>query len=88
MKDMMNNSEKKILLDFLEELSDRFGNDGCNDYELDNSSENRELCYAAMEYGVSKGEADEWLENLNLSKKIIFSNFIILDYLIQKFKND
>lgn len=85
---MMNNSEKKILLDFLEELSDRFGNDGCNDYELDNSPETRELCYAAMEYGAGKKDADEWLENLDLSKKIIFPNFIILDYLIKKFKND
>jgi hypothetical protein len=59
-----------------------------NDYELDNSPENRELCYAAMEYGASKGEADEWLENLEFIPKIIFPNFIILDYLIKKFKND
>jgi hypothetical protein len=49
----LNETEKRIFSDFLDQLSDYMSNAGCNDYDLPNSEEGKML----------------WLENENRVKK-------------------
>ena len=41
MKVHLTKTEWKILVEFLEELDERFSNAGCNDYKMPNTPENR-----------------------------------------------
>ena len=70
----------RVLSDLLEIASDEFSNHGCNDYELDNTPENRELV-KSMEIWNS---LEEWAENgLNISKdrtKIYTQDFFLMSY--------
>lgn len=89
----LTNREKEILLEFLGELSNRFSYDGCNDYELENTPENYEIVRQAEEsQGIYNdlgyiGEDRKPDVSKNL-KKIYADNGAILDYLIEKIKNE
>ena len=55
----MTPKEKEILLTMLEELSDRFSNDGCNDYFLPNTEENRNFLLS-----VAKSNENEFSDDI------------------------
>lgn len=83
----MTNNEAKYMAAFLDELTDRFGNDGCNDMFLPDTPENREIVKEAEKnnpdwklsfYETKKGEP----------KKICTLNIIVIDYLKNKFMQE
>jgi len=53
--------EKKLLFEFLDELSDHYGNAGCNDFEVPNTVEGRALFTAAVRYSYSEDDANREL---------------------------
>lgn len=79
-----NELEKKLLLEFLDELDDHYGNMSCNDFSLPNTPEGRELHEASIRYGMSKEEADEWLAEKPKGKKISTFDSTVLGYLRHK----
>lgn len=52
-------NEAAYIAAFLEELDDRFGNDGCNDMSLPNTPENREMVVAADKIWCDENDVDE-----------------------------
>ena len=79
----MTEAEIKTLLDFLEDLSNEYGNAGCNDFTLLNTPENLEMVISAIKYGYRDDDQKEVLENiLSKDKKTIRTvDFVVLDYL-------
>jgi ribosomal protein S4 len=85
-------TEKKVLLDFLDKLSEDQSNAGCNDWEIKNTPENVELVKNVIKYAYqSKKDQKEELEYLDEQIKekfdtIYSTDMIVLDYLIDKLK--
>lgn len=88
----MNNSkkslttiEKKLLLEFLNELSDKFGNAGCNDYSLPNDAAHRQFMEKVIKHGFSGDDQKEQLEMIfdipKKSSKLCTMDITVLDYL-------
>jgi hypothetical protein len=77
----LNASESKILFEFLERLSDVFGNAGCNDLSLEDTPENRELVLNAEAYSYGD-EASGEVRVYN--GKIGTMDHTILRYLIHR----
>lgn len=50
--------ESVVLKGFLKELDDRFSNDGCNDWKIENTPENREFMAQ-----VVRSEMTDWKES-------------------------
>lgn len=80
----MKKHEMIVLVGFLNELSDEFSNAGCNDFELPNTPENRELIIAAEKHADCYEE--EWHENDK--DTISSSDTIVLEYLIHRLKEE
>lgn len=83
----MTKNEIAYILGFLNELDDKFGNDGCNDMYLPDTPENRELYIAAATLDLEEtGEEEiESVEDaLRGKKKIGTNNLMILAYLRKK----
>ena len=78
------NLEKKLLLDFLNELDVRFGNDGCNDFKLPNTEEGRKLFKDSTRHCFAKEDADSIIEDCPESGPIYTMNVNVLDYLVKK----
>lgn len=78
---MLNANEKRVLLEFIDQLIDYQSNAGCNDFELDNTDENWELLKAVERYSFS--DPKDWTKRRpNKDKKIgTPGDFIVLDYL-------
>jgi len=93
MKFELTDLEAKILKEFLEESSDRFCNDGCNDYELENTKENVRFLEEVIKTQFDTEEdVKEEIEFLHYyakdSNELRTMNSLILDYLKDKmFKN-
>lgn len=91
MNDILNKSEKKAVSYLMNILDDALGNAGCNDMELENTPENRELVKNAIIAGYSKKEAVEELKEFMLYYQVdLFDNpikktIITGDYLIFSF---
>lgn len=81
----MTQNEAKLIAAFMQELSDRFGNDGCNDYDLPATPENRQLIMDAQKWG----RADEVpTEPREYNGKYCTYNWEILSYLRHKFMEE
>lgn len=87
-------AEAKYLASFLNELSDRFGNDGCNDMFLPNTPENAAMVKAAQlhQYADDRNAFDDEAQASEISlhkigkvKKISTMNSVVLDYLRDRF---
>ena len=78
----MNKTELNLIIEFLNELSDRFGNDVCNDFELNDTPENRRLVKDAELY-CDMHERELSIHN----NKITTTNFILVDYLKRKLRD-
>lgn len=77
----LSKTEKTVLLSFLEELIERFGNDGCNDNSMPDTPENREFLKA-----VSK-ESDEVNYYVDDDSDLIYGdNMEVVSYLISRVK--
>ena len=76
---MLNPNEKKVLLDFLDQLSDHQSTAGCNDMVLENTDENWDLVVKAEDWnGLAEEEAQERPDK---GEKIYTMDTIILGYL-------
>lgn len=71
--------EYKILADLLETASDEFSNHGCNDYELDDTPENRDLLEAAHWWNVNNDRSQPF-EIVVYKGKLITSDYFLMDY--------
>ena len=73
-----------ILAKLLEMASDEFSNHGCNDFELPNTQENRELMTA---YGKWNSEEEFAKFGLNISedgKTIYTYDWLLMDYFARR----
>ena len=89
----MNQIEHEIMLDLLNILRDYLGNNGCNDMVLEDTPENRQLVESASAFEYEDLNEDEkkkepCREIFVAKGKIITDDILILNYLIQKFKED
>ena len=83
----LNSLEKSQLFSFLKEHSETQGRAGCNDHELPNTEEGRELLKNSLYSGMSKAEAEEWLEGVKPYKgKILTSDFMVFGYLVKRLR--
>ena len=64
---MFSKVEKEQLLDLLEELNERYSSDGCNDFSLPNTPENKEFLVAVAESSECAEEFEEEIEELRNS---------------------
>lgn len=80
----MNKSELALVAQFLEELNDRFSNDGCNDFDLPNTPGNVKLLCDAIKLEAGD-DAAEMIEEIKAeakgSKHILTQNFVLCQYL-------
>jgi len=72
----LTSAEASLLLHFLGDLSDKYGNAGCNDIELDNTDENWQMVNNAYE---SNGDDDAG--ERDSGPRILTQDFILCDYL-------
>ena len=89
MKFELTDLEAKILKEFLKDLSDRFCNDGCNEYELENTKENVKFLEEVIKTQFDKEkDIKEEIKFLHDDAKnrsrLCTANFFILDYLKNK----
>jgi len=79
----LTSNELALIAGFLGQLGDRFSNDGCEDYSLPDTPENRQLATAA--HAHCKFDVD----GLNISRgKIHTQNTMIVAYLADKIRRD
>ena len=74
----MNKSEWKVLSDLLDMADQEFSNHGCNDYELENTPENRKIAEDAEHYLM-----DDAFKSIAISddgNKIYPSDAILMGY--------
>lgn len=69
--------ERTLIISFLEDLSERQGDDGCNDHVLIDTPENREFILSAY-----NGEIELWLS----PGKIHATNFVLVEELLHRLK--
>jgi hypothetical protein len=81
----MKSNEIDLVIGFLEDLSYRFSNDGCNEIFLENTPENRELVLQAqLAVNSPRNEIKLYEIHAGQPKKICTNNILIIDYLISK----
>lgn len=77
-----NDLEKSVLINFLNELINRFSSDGCNDFELPNTEDGIKLYQNSIKMSFSSEEAEYYIKNMHVyNNKIICNNFDVLNYL-------
>lgn len=94
----MKKIEAIAIANFLEELSTRFGNDGCNDMRLEATEENYELIKNAEMNNLRCSNEEEWISHKeyhpiiahmsNFKSYYYTNNFIILDYVADVFSKE
>ena len=89
MKFELTDLEVTILKEFLEELSDYFSHDNCNDYELENTKENVKFLEKVIKTQFDKEkdikEEIKFLHNdAKNCSRLCTANLFILDYLKNK----
>lgn len=71
-------NELQLIYDFLEELNERFGTDGCNDFIIPRTPQNIELIR-----NIDKNFI------VDLNKDCIYTtNFLVVEYLMEKLKEE
>lgn len=74
----MSPTESAYAAAFLDELGERYGNDGCNDFFLPNTPENRKLVQAALNWNSQDPEE----RKIHTHKGLIETdNYLIAGYL-------
>ncbi len=76
--------EKKLFSKFLDELEDCHSNAGCNDYDLPNTPEGREIHQVSVRQAMSKKDAEEYLDIESKGKKICTMDSFVFSYLRKK----
>jgi hypothetical protein len=75
--------EKKLLLDFLKDLDESFGNAGCNDYSLPNDPPHQKLMKRVIKTMFAPKAQQEELEYLIESgKRINTMDTTVLGYIV------
>ena len=85
----MTSFEKELALEFLSDLSDRFSNDGCNDYQLPITDEAIAFYKAAELDSYGESNVDQYVERAKFIGKnsVCVDNQCLIDYLINRIKN-
>ena len=83
---MLTKNEVVCLVDFLEDLSHHYGSAGCNDMNLLDTPENRDLVLAAEAWMVNQDKEYPATNIQTYDGKIITTDFVILGYLKAKLK--
>ena len=78
----LTSAEASLLLHFLKDLSDKYGNAGCNDIELDNTDENWQIVANAYEFDSVTDS-----EERDKGGKIHAFDFMLCDYLATAIEN-
>lgn len=78
----MNDFERTILARLLQMAADQFSNHGCNDFDLPDSDEARELIHAYHEWNGDPEEADEYQAHRG---KYMFTDFVLMRYFAKRF---
>lgn len=76
---MLSPTELKLIAQFLDDYGGRLGNDGCNDYELDDTPEHRKLLEAAER--TNSDDPDEWAKIEVYQGKLLTANFHVVGHL-------
>ena len=79
----MNNKETKLLIDFLEEYSERLSNDGCNDWYFPNNWSFEERKQFEKEFYEYNGST----EDFDPKSPPFLGNSCAVDLLIHKLKS-
>ena len=82
---MLSKIEASLIAAFLEDLSNRYANDGCNDLSLPNTPENVEFVKAAETYEEEYPEDWEVHESKD-GKKIYTNNMVVVGYLERRMR--
>jgi hypothetical protein len=88
----LNETEKKLLKMFLEDLADRMGNSSCNDFTLPNTPENAALLLEVAETNPDLNEEERQEELRHLKRDIkndaslCTFDFGLVHFLIRKLK--
>lgn len=82
--------EKETLLGFLDDLDERFGNAGCNDFDVPNTPEGRALFAAACRHSYGQDEANREIAEAfeNSGDSICCFDTMILGYLRHKLEKN
>ena len=75
---MMSDNDRALIREFLEDLAERISCAGCNDYELDDTPENREL------YAAAYADDGPEMPLRIINGKIACSDFVIVHELIRR----
>ncbi len=85
---LLNKNACKVLCDLLKLANEEFGNHGCNDYELPNTPENRELMEAVERWN----SVEQWLEyglHLNDNGTVIYTqDYFLMAYFAHVFEEE
>jgi len=83
---MLTKNEKKLLLSFLNNLRDNYGNAGCNDFRLANTLANKKMLCKAIKKVYSKKNAKVEIKSLMEEKGETIMTFdtLLLGYLIER----
>ncbi len=75
--------EREVFTRMLDDLSDRFGNAGCNDFEIPNTPEYQEFVERVVRHNIDEEDADEWLDEIKEtpSDTITIFDIWVLEYL-------
>lgn len=80
----MTQNELNHLMGFLSVLSERLGDDGCNDLDLPNTPENLEMCKNMQALSEEPHERSYYVDG----DKICLFNFVLLSYLRRQLSKD
>lgn len=84
---MLTSIEKKLLYDFLEQLSNKMGSAVCNDFDLPNTPENLEFAKAFEQTIRRIDHAPEYTVDVR-GTKILFYDFMLVGYLKYRLKEE
>lgn len=83
----LNEIETQILIDFLEELSSRYSNDGCNDWSMEFNAETERTVANLVKHEYDICGDEDVVENVG-EEGYSASNFTVVDYLIERLAGD
>lgn len=83
---MLNDTERELLIYFLDDLIGRFSNAGCNDFTMKDTPENRVLIETAHKT-VFADDSDFDIEDCIYRGKLMCFDWMLVEYLKSKFED-
>ncbi len=92
-KSELTSAEREVAIKFLDELQQRFSNDGCNDMELADTPANRSLIESAEAWNVGAADMADWRshpdyhETMVIGGKLMTNNGLIAGYIRKRLED-